>query len=268
MAKFSRSYLEEELEKLDRHLENPVVLYLIGGGAMSFQKLKDATKDIDVVVLSVDELKSLKKSLSSLGYKKPHLSDEYNKLSANLILENIDGFRWDIFVKVVCNGLQLSTGMKCRSIKIFDLTNISVYSITPEDIFIFKSITSREHDLLDMYTLFSSGLDFEIIKDEIIWQNENRSTEFAWVAYFYTGFEEFLDEYNLSHPLFSDLRDMAYENMMEQMIIDLLKEKPSDLETVSTRLNVNKKETDKILKNLLAKDIIEKTASSCYKNKN
>jgi len=56
MATFRRNYLENEFKKLNDELPEHVDLYLIGGGAMSFQNLKVATKDIDVVLKSAREL--------------------------------------------------------------------------------------------------------------------------------------------------------------------------------------------------------------------
>jgi hypothetical protein len=53
---FDRQYLENKFEKLNKALKEHVNLYLIGGGSMSFQKYKAATKDIDVVVRSNNEL--------------------------------------------------------------------------------------------------------------------------------------------------------------------------------------------------------------------
>ncbi|AKB36157.1 hypothetical protein MSSAC_1567 [Methanosarcina siciliae C2J] len=52
MATFRRTYLETEFKKLNNRLPEHVDFYLIGGGAMSFQNLKVATKDIDVVLRS------------------------------------------------------------------------------------------------------------------------------------------------------------------------------------------------------------------------
>lgn len=46
MALFNREYLKTEFEKLNSMLPEHVNLYMIGGGAMSFRGLKDATKDI------------------------------------------------------------------------------------------------------------------------------------------------------------------------------------------------------------------------------
>ncbi|NOQ48502.1 MAG: hypothetical protein GQ576_05115 [Methanococcoides sp.] len=53
---FDKQYLKKEFEKLNGVLSEHVSLYLIGGGSMSFQKYKPATKDIDVVVRANDEL--------------------------------------------------------------------------------------------------------------------------------------------------------------------------------------------------------------------
>ncbi len=99
-----------------------VDLYLIGGGAMSFQNLKVATKDIDVVLRSTRELELTRKALLSLGYFVPCIrGGAYAKMNTSAILENSDGFRWDLFVQVVCNGLQLSESMAKRSIELFSL---------------------------------------------------------------------------------------------------------------------------------------------------
>ena len=167
---FDKQYLQYEFEKLDDALSEHVDLYLIGGGSMSFQKYKAATKDIDVVVCSDDDLVLIEKALKSICYTMPAITDSYEQMKARSILENNDQFRWDIFVNVICGGLQLSEGMISRSQYLFKLRNIAVYMISPEDIFVFKSITTRERDREDMYTLFSKGLDFEIIKNEIIWR--------------------------------------------------------------------------------------------------
>jgi hypothetical protein len=40
--------------------------------------------------------------------------------------------------------------------------------ISPEDIFVFKSITTRKRDKEDMYTLFSKILDFDNNKKGVL----------------------------------------------------------------------------------------------------
>ncbi|WP_321429889.1 hypothetical protein [uncultured Methanolobus sp.] len=101
---FDKQYLQNEFEKLDDALSEHVDIYLIGGGSMSFQKYKAATKDIDVVVRSDENLVLIEKTLKYIGYTVPVITDSYEQMGARSILENSDQFRWDIFVNVVCGG--------------------------------------------------------------------------------------------------------------------------------------------------------------------
>jgi hypothetical protein len=50
--KFNRRYIEMELEKLNAALTRRTRVFVAGGAAMAFYGLKEATKDIDVVVES------------------------------------------------------------------------------------------------------------------------------------------------------------------------------------------------------------------------
>jgi len=188
--------LKNEIEKLDGALSDHVDLYLIGGGSMSFQNLKDATKDIDVVVRSENDMNLLKSALVRMGYSVPAIRGPYRQMQASAIMENKDGFRWDIFVSVVCGGLKLSDAMADRATNLFSMDRVSINMISLEDIFIFKSITSRERDREDMYLLFLQGLDFNQIRNEITWQNDNNMSA-AWIAFFFNGLEEVVERYSI-----------------------------------------------------------------------
>ena len=234
MALFNREYLKTEFEKLNSMLPEHVNLYMIGGGAMSFRGLKDATKDIDVVVRSGKDLNLIKTALENMQYITPAVRGPYKKMQASAILENMDGFRWDIFVDVVCGGLKLSDGMVSRSGELFQMDNVSVYMISLEDIFIFKSITQRERDLEDMNTVFLQGLDFEIIRDEIIEQNEH-DHNFAWIAFFYDGIEELISKYYLIVPFLDEFKELAYDDMLSNMIIAHLKNGAADMDNLDIK---------------------------------
>lgn len=261
MATFRRNYLENEFKKLSEELSEHINMYLIGGGAMSFQNLKVATKDIDVVFRSAGEFELTKNVLLSLGYSVPCIRGAYAEMNASAILENADGFRWDLFVQVVCNGLKLSESMIKRSTELFTFKNISVHMLAPEDIFVFKSITSRDRDREDMYLLFTRGLDFDVIRDEIIWQNEH-DRNFAWTAFFFDGLEEFADKYKISHSVIGELHDIAYQDMLAQMLIEKLKCGHKTFTELS--LGLDSRDVKEVLKSLLRKRIILQHAESKF----
>ncbi|APH38551.1 DUF6036 family nucleotidyltransferase [Methanohalophilus halophilus] len=247
---FDKQYLQKEFEKLNEVLDEHITLYLIGGGSMSFQKYKAATKDIDVVVRSNHELGLIVTALQSLNYFIPVVRGPYKQMEANSILENTDGFRWDIFVNVICGGLRLSDGMIERSIQLLKMEHVSVYMICPEDIFVFKSITTRERDQEDMYSLFSKVLDFDIIEKEFFWQNEHKQNDYAWMAFFFDGVEDFFDKYHITHPIVARLHDIAEEDMLIGFIKERLSMSPRQISEISDGLDQNDVEVilDKLIK--------------------
>jgi pantothenate kinase len=60
---FNKQYIEAELEKLNAALTRKTRIFVAGGAAMAFYGLKEATKDIDVVVERRTELHSLVSAL-------------------------------------------------------------------------------------------------------------------------------------------------------------------------------------------------------------
>lgn len=261
MATFRKTYLENEFKKLSEELSEHINMYLIGGGAMSFQNLKVATKDIDVVFRSAREFELTRNVLLSLGYFVPCIRGAYADMNASAILENAEGFRWDLFVHVVCNGLKLSESMVKRSTELFTFKNISVHMLAPEDIFVFKSITLRDRDREDMYVLFTRGLDFDVIRNEIVWQNEH-DRSFAWIAFFFDGLEEFTDRYRISHPIIGELHDIAYQDMLAQMLIEKLKNGHKTFEELC--LGLDSGDVTEVLKLLVKKRIIIQHSESKF----
>ncbi|MRG77078.1 MAG: hypothetical protein C5S33_04860 [ANME-2 cluster archaeon] len=258
---FDRKYLKNEIDKLDGVLTEHIKLYLIGGGSMSFQNLKDATKDIDVVVRSENDMNLLKSALAQMGYSVPAIRGPYKQMQASAIMENKDGFRWDIFVNVVCGGLKLSDAMADRATNLFSMDRVSINMISLEDIFIFKSITSRERDREDMYLLFLQGLDFNQIRDEITWQNDNNMSA-AWVAFFFNGLEEVVERYSIVIPFFDEFHDTAYSDMLSQMILDRLESGSATVEDLNRNFGVD--DIEKHVESMIQKKLVTKNSDGSF----
>lgn len=217
---FGKEYIYKELKQLDDVVEEPLTLYLIGGGNMSLRGLKDATKDIDVMLEKERDMSVLENALLSCGYEKKFLP-AYQKMGSRLVMENGDGFRWDIFIKVVCHGLMLSSHMIKRSGAMhFDFKNLKLFLLSKEDVFLFKGITERERDLEDMNILYMQGLDFEIIKEEI--QRQSEHSTIAWIAYFYERLVKLQEEYGIVVPGIKEMEKMAEEDAAVSLILEKL----------------------------------------------
>jgi len=196
--KHEKNVLIPVLENISTHLEAETTAYLIGGLAMVLHGYKAITFDVDMVFDKDDDLKRFMAAAEKTGMKT--ISDnsaEYVQLGPQYILENKDDIRLDIFYKQVCNGLILSEDMKQRAQKKLEMDNLTVYAMCGEDIFLFKSITLRDQDLVDMSTIAQTELDWNTIEFEI--RKQPKSKE--WFSRVHARLIELYDEYGVDSPL-------------------------------------------------------------------
>jgi hypothetical protein len=229
---FNRNYLNQEFGKLDAKTR-PVTFYLIGGGAMAFYGLKDATRDIDIILTNEEQLNSLLAALNALGYKKPTqtlVTKAYSNMQTNAILENTEGFRWDLFVNKVCNALTISEGMKQRAKPLYKGSNLTVLIASKEDVFLFKGITEREADLDDVRILAESGLDWKLISQEC--QTQSAAAGVPWEMALYQNLQDLNERYHIESPIAKELRMVAEEKLEKLHRETLLKEIASGNNTV------------------------------------
>jgi len=160
---FDARYVDDQLRLVSGRLVGKTTMYAADGTVMAVRGLKEGTKDVDVVVESADDLVRLKKALTTVGYSKPNqfLEVAYQRMEAEAILENKDGFRWDVFERVVAGKFHLSPGMKSRA-RDYKISNekLAVKLLSMEDVFLMKSVTEREGDLEDMAKIAQGGIDW------------------------------------------------------------------------------------------------------------
>ena len=164
------SYIKNELIQIDKLLKNKITVYLIGGSAMSFYGIKDATKDIDALFENQYDCAEFFNAITKLGYE---TSEQYFppviKMEATFFVYKDDEIWIDLFVKNVMNKFELTQSIKNRSIQTdLPTKKLNVNCLDKNDIFLFKSITPRERDEDDLILLLSkSEIDFKIIHEEI-----------------------------------------------------------------------------------------------------
>ncbi len=223
---FNPGYVENELSKVDKALTERTVIYVIGGAVMAHRGLKFGTKDVDVVLENRNSGKRVVDALKNCGYGQllsADLTKEYINLSAE-VLENIDGFRWDIFVKVVARKLFLSDGMKSRSEAMFKGRFLTALNLSNEDIFLLKGMTSREGDVDDMFQLVRTGIDYDKVYSECLSQSEK--TGKIWESALYDQCVDLEKKYGIALPFMKKFRKIAEEKILQLLLKELLEDGP------------------------------------------
>jgi hypothetical protein len=204
--KFEKLKLIEILEKVSKELESEIDGYIIGGLAMMFHGTKLATKDIDIVFDSHEKAYEFMKHLKPRGFHEvQHLTKEYRKIEAHAVLEGPDECRFDIFIGSVCGGLILTEEMKKRATKVLSLRNLNIFAMSPEDVFLLKSIAQREDDLADMATIAAMGINWVIIEIEL----KSQPNYWKWLPLYFSSLEALESEYNVSSPSKEALQEEA-----------------------------------------------------------
>ncbi|MCW4006264.1 MAG: hypothetical protein NWF04_06700 [Candidatus Bathyarchaeota archaeon] len=187
---------------------------------MAFFGLKAATKDIDIILTGKDALNSLQTALKVTGYHEPNpvqITRAYNKMQTSAILENQDGFRWDLFLNKVCNALTLSSNMKSRAPPLYKGSRLKVFLASKEDLFLFKGITAREADLDDLRILAQSGLSWEIVSQEC--KSQSQVSGVCWEDALYQNLLDLKVKYSIQAPIEKALRQTAEQKIIEKTLL-------------------------------------------------
>jgi hypothetical protein len=173
---------QELFEKIDKKTSIKLDLYVIGGAALLYREIKPATKDIDIVVKTKEEIRELSRILYSMGFTDFFGRKGYENFEIGKQLEKKD-IRVDIFLNKVCLKFYFSNKMVNRSERIMKFSNIAISLASNEDIFAFKTMTiDRNDDINDCIALAKRGLEWGIILEEIKSQIKE-SGEDKWICW-------------------------------------------------------------------------------------
>ena len=236
MKGFNPKYVKRELTRIDKTLLEKIKIYVTGGAVMALAGLKIGTKDIDVIVESDKAMNNLVSALLEERYSTvsgARLLPPYEGLSA-MVLENKQGFRWDIFLKIVARKLFLSSGMKKRATLMFQGRRLIVYSLSKEDIFLLKGVTERDRDLDDMYILSRSGLSYDVIFKEC--KHQSRKSGRIWESALFGQCEDLRKKYDVEIPFLMKLRRLAEEKILQSKILERIQDGSSTREAIQRDL--------------------------------
>jgi len=217
---FNRNEIIEFFGKIAENLNKDVTIYLIGGGALSLRELKDATKDVDIIVEDKEQFEQLEKALEILEFKPATDLNAEIYLTATAVFENKDS-RIDIFIKEVCKQLQLSKSMKERAQEYKKIGNLTVKLLANEDIFLFKSIAGREADIIDCYSIITQNPDWKIILDECVKQHKKHV---KWVFWLYEQIARIENTYDVNIPIRAKVVELCKQDLEfkpEDFMIDI-----------------------------------------------
>ena len=159
---------EDIFRLIGANLKKKINCYVIGGSAMLYYKLKEATKDIDIVLLNENDRQYVLKTMKTLGYAERNSKILYvNKRNVPILLQRGQN-RFDLFNRKIIS-LKFSDGMVNRVNLVYEYKNLISKVVSPEDIIILKCATDRAGDRLDAANIIkNTNINWNILFEEAI----------------------------------------------------------------------------------------------------
>lgn len=155
------------LVEIGNKLPKEITVYAIGGTAMMYLGLKEATKDIDLVFINQEDRKLFKNIAQSLGYKEMDSTVVYGVKNNQPIMVSLGDSRLDLFFIDVID-FTFSETMQKRAIQIHQFgKNLILKTADRHDIILMKCVTNRAKDEEDIvYIVKNSDIDWNILLEE------------------------------------------------------------------------------------------------------
>jgi hypothetical protein len=254
--RFGRTELFKVLQDISNGLDSEIDAYLIGGLSMMHHGLKVVTKDVDVVFKDDADAQRFEVALGSCGFRRATgLSEAYVALGATTVMERSDGMRFDIFVERVCKKLTLTEGMRRRAERMDLEGGLHLMATTPEDIFLFKSVTDREDDLADMALLAGLGLDWEAMVDELRREPDN----YRYLPHFASKLDALEEVHSIVAPNRRALDEEVEVMMVRNILHERFRQDPFTLPDATVYLGEGDEFSKKVMDRMMERGMVHKT---------
>lgn len=137
------------LNVIGSELKKRIEVYAVGGTAMMFHGIKDATLDIDLVFKDISAKEVFKKAIKSIGYQEFNPTMVYGGKDNPPEMFSLGDERFDLFVRDVID-FTFSDDMIKRAVDTHEFGSNLVLKIADvHDIILMKCATERQKDLDD-----------------------------------------------------------------------------------------------------------------------
>ncbi|MBI2545927.1 hypothetical protein HYV81_01995 [Candidatus Woesearchaeota archaeon] len=137
-------------------LKKKVTAYAVGGTAMMFLGMKDATLDIDLVFENERDRNMFKDAIKTLGYREMKTSAVYGAKQNHPEMLTLNDERFDLFVVEVIDFI-FSESMQKRAEDTHQFGDTLILKIAdPHDLIIMKCATDRVKDKDDARNIITS----------------------------------------------------------------------------------------------------------------
>lgn len=158
---------EALLKVIANNLDEDVECIAFGGTAMMFYKYKTSTKDIDLVFKIQKDRNIFIRAIEKLGYKEKksllniYIEGKREDLNAPKMYMNQDE-RFDLFAeRIFKTTVTKEIAERAEQLQdFFGKHKLRLRILSPEDIVLLKSVTSRERDFDDIQTILSQRKQF------------------------------------------------------------------------------------------------------------
>ncbi len=148
-------------------LTRPLTVYAIGGTAVMFHGIKDATLDIDLVFENAEDRETFKKAIVAIGYRHMNSTQVYGGKKDPPQMFTLGDERFDLFVNDVID-FTFSKAMQKRAQTIHQFgDNFMLKIADPHDLILMKCATDRLKDKDDGRKIIESKpIQWNILVEE------------------------------------------------------------------------------------------------------
>ncbi len=207
-----------ELFKLiGEKLKSKIECFVIGGSAMLYLGVKDATKDIDLVFQNEGARKEVINILKGFGFSETNAGLLYIKKKNIPILLRRGKERIDLFSRKIIS-LELTDSIIERIIAVYEFDNFIIKIISPEDIILSKCATERAGDRLDAIEIMKRhDVNWDIVIKEA--EHQTELGEFVFPVFLYDFLNELKEDFKADIPekVINKIEEIAEKQMIDYM---------------------------------------------------